>query len=115
MTLAQRLTALVQAIGADMKNRDYSRQIKLSGNTVLGESHRNATIISTASITLTVPTGLPDGFQIAVIADVDNITFATSNTAFKLNAGKVVLGAGKTATLIKENGTDNFYLKGELS
>lgn len=92
-----------------------STQVKTSANTTLIPTNNKTTIIITANRTVTVPSTLPDDYEVTFIADGGTITFANSGTTFKFNNSKVLLASGGIATLRKENGTNNFYLKGDLT
>lgn len=94
---------------------DYSQQVELTANKAIDASYNGKTIIAAASITITFPSGLPDGFQCSIfVATGFTVTLATG-TAFVGNGGKVTLASEKTASIVKRNATGNYILRGELS
>ena len=80
MTLIARITALINAIGVDIKNlfQNYqnlenSKQkkvtvIPITGNTTLSEVHNGAILNVTNTCNITVPTGLDANFNCVVFA-----------------------------------------------
>ena len=126
MTLIARITALINAIGVDIKNlfQNYqnlenSKQkkvtvIPITGNTTLSEVHNGAILNVTNTCNITVPTGLDANFNCVVFAKgAIIVTFVNSGVTIYAPSG-LLLKQDKMASLICTS-TNNFNLTGELA
>lgn len=91
---------------------DVTKQIAVSSNIALDVNYNFMTIIVTASCTITVPSTLPDDFQISgYVRSGQTLNFASSGVAFVGNNSVTSVASQKTFTLMKINGTTDFILK----
>ena len=126
MTLIARITALINAIGVDIKNlfQNYqnlenSKQkkvtvIPITGNTTLSEMHNGAILNVTNTCNITVPTGLDANFNCVVFAKGSIIvTFVNGGVTINSPSG-LLLKTDKMASLFA-SASNTFNLLGELA